>query len=164
MNRAVRIPFGPDFKDPTWRWASFLMGIATFVALIAIATLGGIMLIGFWWFFAVFIAILLSLRSGRAWARGIPPHTNFALTVSERAVEAPRRAQVRPREFGPFWWAVYSVFVRAPVGLGDLVLTVGWRLADGLWSNSTGVGTGQDLQVDDLDYTSDLPQPDKDTF
>ena len=162
MIRAVRIPFGPDFKDPPWRWASFLMGVAAFVALLAIATLGGIWLIGWWWFFAIFLAIVLSLRSGRAWARGLPPQSTFAV-IGERAAEAPRRAQVRPREFGPFWWAVYSVFVRAPVALGDLVLTVGWRLADGLWSTS-GVDSGQDLQIDELDYTSDLPQPDKDTF
>ncbi len=162
MIRAVRIPFGPDFKDPTWRWASFLMGVAAFVALLAIATLGGIWLIGWWWFFAIFLAILLSLRSGRAWARGLPPQSTFAV-AREHAAEAPRRAQVRPREFGPFWWAVYSVFVRAPVGLGDLVLTVGWRLADGLWSTSS-VEAGQDPQLDELDYTSDLPQPDKDTF
>lgn len=162
MIRARPIPFGPDFKDPLWRWASFLMGVATFVVLLAIATLGGVMLIGWWWFVAVILAILFSLRSGRAWARGLPPLRTFAL-VEERGVEEPRRTQVRPREFGPFWWAVYSIFVRAPVALGDVVLTACWRLVDGLWSTSS-VDPQQEIQVESFDYAAELPPPDREKF
>lgn len=164
MNRLRPIPFGPDYKDPLWRWASFLMGVATFVVLIALATWGGIVLFGWWWLVAVVLALLFSLRSGRAWARGTPPLTTFAL-VDERGVEAPRRAQVRPREFGPFWWAVYSLFVRAPVALGDVVLTGFWRLVGGLW-NTSGPDPQEEVRMEslDYDYASELPPPDRERF
>lgn len=164
MNRLRPIPFGPDYKDPLWRWASFLMGVATFVVLIALATWGGIVLFGWWWLVAVVLAMLFSLRSGRAWARGTPPLTTFAL-VDERGVEAPRRAQVRPREFGPFWWAVYSLFVRAPVALGDVVLTGFWRLVGGLW-NTSGPDPQEEVRMEslDYDYASELPPPDRERF
>ena len=164
MNRLRPIPFGPDYKDPLWRWASFLMGVATFAVLIAIATWGGIVLFGWWAGLAVVLAILFSLRSGRAWARGTPPLTTFAL-VDERGVEAPRRAQVRPREFGPFWWAVYSLFVRAPVALGDVVLTAFWRMVGGLWSTS-GPDPQEEVRIEslDYDYASELPPPDRERF
>ena len=162
MNRLRPIPFGPDYKDPLWRWASFLMGVATFVVLIALATWGGIVLFGWWWLVAVVLAMLFSLRSGRAWARGTPPLTTFAL-VDERGVEAPRRAQVRPREFGPFWWAVYSLFVRAPVALGDVVLTAFWRLVGGLWSTQ-GPEPQEEVRIDSLDYAGELPPPDRERF
>ncbi len=92
----------------------------------------------------------------------MPPLSTFAL-VDERGVEAPRRAQVRPREFGPFWWAVYSIFVRAPVALGDVVLTACWRLVDGLWSTSS-VDAQQEVQMEAFDYAAELPPPDREKF
>ena len=34
---------------------------------------------------------------------------------------------MRPRELNPGPWGLYSVVVRAPVAVGDLVLTYFWR-------------------------------------
>jgi hypothetical protein len=179
VTRRVPIPFGPEHKDPPWRWGSFLVGVAGFVLLAWIATLGDVNLIGFWWLLFIVLGFLLSIRSGRAWARG-----DIAELVRRRRVEPtidvrgqggstyvlmePARVKgptVRPREFGPLWWALYSVAVRAPVALGDAVLTGAWRGSKGFWSSGPSAADRFELEhlehVDDLD---DLPSPDHQRF
>jgi hypothetical protein len=155
VNPAGPIPYGPDRKDPPWRWGSFLIGVASFTVLAWIATLGGINLFGWWWIVAIVLGVLFSMRAGRAspWHEEEPPSTApLAAAVS----------RVRPREFGPIWWAVYSILVRAPVALGDFVLTSAWRLGGGLW-NGAGTRRSGDL-VDEIDHPDRLPAPDRRHF
>jgi len=176
VNRVEGMPFGPEFKDPMWRWASFLVGVDTFIALLALATLGGIMLMGFWWFLTLVLGILLSWRSGKAWRDGIQPERHFAKVIqptvdvkgqqgSTYVLLEPARGSkgVRPREFGPFWWSLYSVFVRAPVALGDVVLTVAWRLLGGFRNGSSSAALAR-FQMDRADNSERLPPPDQDVF
>lgn len=176
MNRLEAIPFGPDLKDPLWRWGAFLIGVDSFIALLALATLGGIWLIGWWWFFALILGFLFSLRSGRAWARGERLAVSFNRAVqptvdvkgqagSTYVLLEPARAtkRVRPREFGPLWWSLYSIFVRAPVALGDVVLTLVWRLFSGMGSAGASP-VPQSVQFDRTDHPESLPPPDRDTF
>lgn len=173
------IPFGPDAKDPPWRWGSFLIGVAGFAVLAAIATLGGIWLIGWWWLVAVGLGLLFSARSGRAWARGRPPEANFAKTshptvavegkagatyVLLEPARAPRGSKVKPNELGPVWWAIYSLVVRAPVAFGDFLLTIFWRFTGTFWSNSAGSPSDRSLQIDQFDAPGRMPPPDRDTF
>ena len=176
MNRLEPMPFGPDLKDPLWRWGAFLVGVVSFIALLAIATLGGIWFIGWWWFFALVLGFLFSIRSGRAWATG----ERLAISVT-RAVQPtvdvkgqagstyvllePARVgkRVRPREFGPLWWALYSVFVRFPVALGDVVLTLAWRLFGGAGSAGTSA-VQRSIQLERIDHPETQPPPDSDTF
>ncbi len=180
MSRGRSIPFGPERKDPPWRWGSFLVGVASFAALAFIATLGGINLIGWWWFVAVVLGYLFSLRTGRAWAQGrgreIDPPRTVHPTVDIRGqqgstylVMEPVKvkssgggSKVRPREFTPFWWALYSVVVRAPVALGDFVLTIAWRLSSGVWA-----GNGNALkqfQMDQIDRPDNPGATDREGF
>lgn len=178
MSGSSPIPFGPERKDPSWRWGSFLIGVAGFVLLIWIATLGGIDLIGWWWWVVVILGALFSIRSGRAWTRGIPEdvvaHARAAQpTVDVRGqagstyvlLEAarPKQPRVRPREFGPFWWAVYSLAVRAPVQLGDYILTLAWRMSGGLWSSGTS-SLQRQLQVEQADHPDEMRNTDRDRF
>lgn len=181
MNRRAPIPFGPERKDPPWRWGSFLVGVASFALLAWIATLGDINLIGFWWFFSIVLGGLLSIRSGRAWASG-----EVAELVQRRTVQPtvdvrgqggstyvlmePAKVKggpkVRPREFGPLWWALYSVTVRAPLALGDAVLTSAWRLSNGFWSGGSSAAARQyELEhMDEVDHPENLPSPDRERF
>lgn len=180
MIRRVPIPFGPERKDPPWRWGSFLVGVAGFVLLAWIATLGGINLIGFWWFFFIVLGGLLSVRSGRAWVSGdvqeLVHRAKVQPTVDVRGQSGStyvlmepakvRGPTVRPREFGPLWWALYSVAVRAPVALGDAVLTTAWRLSSGLWSSGSSAAARQ-MELDyaaQIDHPEDLPSPDRERF
>jgi hypothetical protein len=179
VNRAPSIPFGPERKDPPWRWGSFLIGIASFVVLAWIATLGGVNLFGFWWIVAVVLGFFFSLRSGRAWSRGemrdLDETRKVAPTVDVRGQAGStylllepakvRGPKVRPREFGPFWWALYSLFVRAPVALGDFVLTSIWRFTGGFWNSSGSAARAWEIeQAAQVDYPSDLPDPDRERF
>ena len=176
MTRLEPMPFGPDLKDPLWRWGAFLIGVDSFVALLALATLGGIWLIGWWWFVALVFGLLFSLRTGRAWGRGERLAVSFSRAVqptvdvkgqagSTYVLLEPERAskRVRPREFGPVMWALYSVFVRAPVALGDVVLTLIWRAFGGVGSAGSGA-LQRSIQLERIDHAEQLPPPDSDTF
>ncbi len=174
------IPFGPEHKDPPWRWGSFLVGVAGFAVLAAIATLGGIWLIGWWWFVSVVLGVLFSLRSGRAWSRGRVPESSFSTTshptvnvegkagatyVLLEGAKSPKASRVKPREFSPGWWAAYTVVVRAPVAFGDFILTVLWRFAGGFfWSSSTGSPAEHGLLLEQYDVPSRNRPPDDESF
>ena len=173
------IPFGPDHKDPPWRWGSFFVGIAGFAVLAAIATLGGIWLIGWWWIVSVVLGLMFSARSGRAWAQGRVPEVTFskkypptvavegkagATYVLLEGAKIPKGSKVKPREFGPVWWAAYSITVRAPVAFGDFILTIFWRFTSGLWGNSSGSPSERNIQVDQFDVPARMPPPDRDLF
>lgn len=170
------IPFGPDHKDPPWRWGSFLVGVAGFVALAAIATLGGVWLIGWWWIVAVVLGYLFSARSGRAWAHGRVPESSFSVKAQPTvAVEgkagatyvllepSKTKVNVRPRDFSPGWWALYSVVVRAPVAFGDFILTIFWRFTSGFWGSSS-TSSERSLQIDHVDLTNRMNPPDSERF
>jgi hypothetical protein len=176
VDRPSAIPLGPDRKDPPWRWGSFFIGLASFAVLAWLATLGDINLLGWWWFVSVVLGVLFSLRYGTAWRRGEVPSELRRVrqpTVDVRGqagstyvlLESPKgggRRGVRPREFSPGWWALYSIVVRAPVNLGDLVLTLGWRAFGGFRNGGTSA-LAHELE-DGVDYAEDFPRPDADRF
>ena len=177
MNRSTPIPYGPEYKNSTWRWGAFLIGVASFAVLAWIATLGGIDLIGWTWFVSIVLGVLFSVPAGRAWARGevdeiassrtVPPTVDVRgqagstyLLLSPAKVKG---ARVRPREFGPVTWALYSVAVRAPVALGDFVLTLVWRRLGG-FRGSGSASLAHQLESDQIDDPDELPPPERQTF
>ena len=173
------IPFGPDAKDPMWRWGSFAMGVVGFILLLWLMTLFDTLLLG--WsrlLVLIVIAVVLSLRSGRRWTLGREPEGSFskkvpptvaiegkpgATYVLMEPAKATKSARVKPRELGPGWWALYSVVVRAPVALGDVILTAIWRVVGGRWE-ATGMGRGRNVASEDFDLATELPPPDKQRF
>ncbi len=178
MTPGGSIPFGPERKDSPWRWGSFLIGVASIVVLAFIATLGGINLIGWKWLLAVIIGFLFSMRAGRAWSQGrgreIDPPRTIEPTVDVRGqagstylllspAKASSAGRVRPREFSPGWWALYSIVVRAPVALGDFVLTIVWRLSGGLWDGNSSAALRQ-FQMDQYEHADRPSDPGGDRF
>lgn len=173
------IPFGPEAKDPLWRWGSFAMGVVGFVLLVWLMTLFDTLFLG--WsrlILLAFVAGLLSLRSGRHWTLGREPERTFAKKVSPTVAidgkpgatyvlmepaKATKTTRVKPRELGPGWWALYSVVVRAPVALGDVILTAIWRVVGGRWE-ATGIGRPRNVESDDFDWADELPKPDRRSF
>jgi hypothetical protein len=155
------------------------MGVVGFVLLFWLMTLFSTLLLG--WtrlFILTVIALLLSSRSGRRWTLGRVPEGSFVRRVTPTVeiegkpgatyvlMESPkglRGPRVRPREFGPVVWALYSVFVRAPVALGDVILTGIWRVVGGRWE-ATGTSATRNVASEDIDFAAELPQPDKQTF
>ena len=171
------IPFGPESKDPTWRWGSFAMGVVGFILLFWVMTLFETLFLGwFRLFFLVVLALLLSARSGRRWLQGREPERTFTKTVHptvnvdgkpgstyvflEPAKGGGRAAKVKPRDFGPLWWTLYTVVVRAPVALGDVMLTTFWRLLGGRWQAQSGTGAPS-VTSEDFDYSAELPRTDR---
>jgi hypothetical protein len=132
-----------------------MTGVVGFVVLLAIATAMKVNVLGWWSIVFVVIGYLLSIRAGRSWSRGRQPDRHFSPRHTTPPVEVqgqsgstyvlvspPRSAYggpVRPRELSPGWWALYSVVVRAPVALGDAVLTTIWRFSRGLWGDAAAV-------------------------
>jgi hypothetical protein len=132
-----------------------MMGVVGFVALLAIASALKVNVLGWWSFVFVVIAYLLSIRSGRSWSHGRPPDRHFSPARATPSVDvqgqsgstyvlvSPPRSHdgrfVRPRELSPGWWALYSVVVRAPVALGDAVLTTVWRFTRNFWGYASAI-------------------------
>lgn len=176
------IPFGPEHKDGPWSWGSWLVGIVGFGALIWLATLFATWVIPVWWaFLMVTLGIFMSVPSARAYAAGRRPRGKAKVihpTVDVRGesgstyvileqgkISAPK-SRVKPREFGPLWWALYSGAIRAPVHLGDFILTLLWRMAGSVWGMSGG-GDARGMEteaVDVIDYPESLSRPDGQRF
>jgi predicted tellurium resistance membrane protein TerC len=156
-----------------------MVGVAGFVALVALATLNIRWVIHFWWFMFIVVGVLLSARSGRAWAQGRTPEASFTRTsqptvavegkagatyVLLEPVKAPKGSRVRPRDFSPGWWAAYSVVVRAPVAFGDFILTIFWRSTAGLWGSSGTTAAERKMQIEHVDFPDRLTAPDRESF
>ncbi len=175
MSRGVPLPFGPELKDPLWRWGAWCVGLVAFFALLWIATLGGVNLLLHMWSLVLFVfGLLMSFRFGRAYKRGEMLERHFAKQVHPTVdvhgqagstyvlLEAARTGRrVRPESFSPFWWALYSILVRAPVALGDVVLTLLWRWFGGLGGSGS---PWRGFQMDSIDSPDRVRSPDDETF
>jgi len=157
-----------------------MMGVAGFIGLLWLMTLFDVLLFG-WWrlFFLIVIALLLSVRSGRAWTMGREPDSGGTRTTHptvavegkagatyvmlEPAKAGGKAPRVKPREFSPVWWALYTVVVRAPVALGDFLLTAFWRVVSGRWEAGASAGE-RTVPPEHFDYPSQLSPPDRERF
>lgn len=169
------IPFGPEAKDPLWRWGSFLMGIVGFILLLWLFSPQHGLLFGFWRVgMLVVFSLLLSFRSAHHWAQGREPEKSFSRTVQptvnidgkpgatyvmlEPAKGGGRATKVKPRDLGPGWWALYTVFVKAPMALGDAILTAIWRPLGRRWEAS-GIGIRRSTGGENVEFGDNRPPP-----
>ena len=53
---------------------------------------------------------------------------------------SPSSRRARPRDLDATRWGLYSVFVRAPVFLGDVALTLAWRTLSRARGYTSGTG------------------------
>lgn len=171
------IPFGPDVKDPMWRWGSWIMGMVGFILLFWVVSPSHTLFLGLWRVsLFVILALVLSARSAHHWHQGREPERTFARKVQPTVAidgkpgatyvllepaKATKVAKVRPRELGPIWWALYTVFVKAPMALGDAILTGIWRAVGARFEAVSG---GRNVVTEDFDFAQELPKPDKNTF
>ena len=154
MSRSRKIPLGQDLKDLPWRIGAWFVGVLTFIVLLWIFTGGNVSLLSWWQKALMFlIGVLLSYPFVRDWKSGEPVVAKAAVTEPAVVVDGkdsgtyvilqvgPRGGRtVRPRELNPGPWGLYSVVVRAPVAVGDLVLTYFWRMIGSLFGYSQGSG------------------------
>ena len=154
MNRSRKVPLGQDLKDLPWRIGAWFVGFLTFVILLQVFTGGSVSLFQWWQKLLLFgIGVLLSYPYVRDWRRGEVVASKAVATEPAVAVEGKdgatyvvlqlgqRNARtVRPRELNPGPWGLYSVVVRAPVAVGDMVLTYFWRIVGHLsgYSQTSG--------------------------
>jgi hypothetical protein len=159
MNRSRKVPLGQDLKDLPWRIGAWFVGFLTFVILLQVFTGGSASLFGWWQRLLLFlVGVVLSYPYVRDWRRGeviagkaVADEPTVAVEGKEGSTYVvlqlgQRGARtVRPRELNPGPWALYSVVVRAPVAVGDLVLTYFWRMAGQLsgYSQSSGRWSSQ---------------------
>jgi hypothetical protein len=154
VTRSRRLPLGQDLKDLPWRIGAWFTGIWAFIILLWIFTGGSVSLFQWWQRMLLFlIGVVLSYPYVRDWKRGEAVVAKAAVTDPAVVVEGkdsgtyvvlqmgpPRGRTVRPRELNPGPWGLYSVVVRAPVAVGDLVLTYFWRLVGRLFGYSQSGG------------------------
>ncbi len=154
MTRSRKLPLGQDLKDLPWRIGAWFVGVLAFVLLLQLFTAGGVSLLGGWQrLLLAVIGIVLSFPYVRAWSKGEVQEVKAVSAEPAVAVEgkdgstyvvlqlAPRGGRtVRPKELNPAPWGLYSVVVRAPVAVGDLLLTWFWRAAGRLFGYSQSSG------------------------
>jgi hypothetical protein len=154
VNRSRKVPLGQDLKDLPWRIGAWFVGFLTFVILLEVFTGGSVSLFRWWQRLLLFlVGVMLSYPYLRDWRRGeviaakaVTDEPTVAVEGKEGStyvvVQLGQRGArtVRPRELNPAPWALYSVVVRAPVAVGDLVLTYFWRMVGQLsgYSQSSG--------------------------
>jgi hypothetical protein len=175
---------GPWHKTPAWRGGAFLLGFA-FLLIILDWVVGSFIDIGVGRFLLVLVVggVVLTAPQGLglgrkpAVSRPTPPadlvpqarvqgesgSTYVIVAPAEAPAEAPAaptgpRAKVR--EFTPGWYALYTVFWRFPVYMGDYALTALWRLV----AHIRGTRNERPNRSLDFDRPETLPQPDRETF
>lgn len=139
MSRRHRLEAGPERKTTAWRIASFFLGVA---ALLALVDFLGWIDVGARLFLTMLVlGIVISIPYGVAWAQGRAPEPRAERDPIISEVPRPepggtvvvvhpegRRRRLRPKELSAGWYALYNIFWRAPVTIGDYGLTGGWRL------------------------------------
>jgi hypothetical protein len=154
LSRSRKLPLGQDLKDLPWRIGAWFVGVWTFIILLWVFTGGAVSLFQWWQKALLFLTgVLLSYPYVRDWKRGEAVVAKAAVTEPSVVVEgkdtgtyvvlqlAPRGGRtVRPRELNPGPWGLYSVVVRAPVAVGDLVLTYFWRIVGGVFGYGQSSG------------------------
>jgi hypothetical protein len=172
LNRSRKVPLGQDLKDLSWRIGAWFVGFLTFVVLLQVFTGGSVSLFQWWQRLLLFLlGVVLSYPYVRDWRRGEVIAAKAVATEPAVVVEGKDSGTyvvlqmgqrfgrtVRPRELNPVPWGLYSVVVRAPVAVGDLVLTYFWRMVGSVF------GYGQSGGRWGSSSSSVRPPPDQQGF
>ena len=156
MSPSRKLPLGQDLKDLPWRIGAWFVGVWAFIILLWVFTGGAVSLFQWWQKALLFlIGVVLSYPYARAWSKGEVHDVKAATVEPAVAVQGkdgstyvvlqmgPSKGggrTVRPKELNPAPWGLYSVVVRAPVAVGDLVLTWFWRAMGRLFGYSQSSG------------------------
>lgn len=153
--------------------AAFLMGLATLLLALELITplnVGTRLLL-----ILVIAGLAISAPYGVAWMRHReppPPPKPGPIPAELRGGEAgatyvvvnteQQRRRLRPRELSASWYALYNIFWRAPVSIGDHVLVGVWRVVNRVWGLNTGPSISEAARLHgDLDRET---PPDRELF
>lgn len=172
---------GPWHKTPAWRGGAFFIGLGVLLILFD-WVVGGFFEIAIArpLIFLLVVGVLLSVPLGMGWgerrtvSRASPPElvpqahvqgesgSTYVIVSPPAAPPAPPglARSVRSKELTPGWYALYTLFWRWPVIVGDYALTGIWILA----ARARGLRTGAPRHDLQLDPPESLPRPDRDTF
>ena len=183
MNGERSLQPGPWHKTPAWRGGAFFIGLAVMLILFD-WMVGGFfeITIGRPLLFLVVVGALLSLPLGMGWgarpatpspSRELVPQAHvqgekgstYVIVSPPAAPAAPAGSglskAVRSRDLSPGWYALYTLFWRWPVIIGDYALTGAWLLVYRARGLRSGPPRPDLLHVD---RPESLPRPDRDTF
>lgn len=185
MNQRRALTPGPWNKTAAWRGASFMLGFAVLL-LVVDWLFGGWLEIGFSRLQLALVVggLALSAPYGLAWLHGelpvrkskdAPPvvlpdpiegehgHTYVIVNSAPAASSGGggMKRQVRAKELGPGWYALYTVFWRWPVLAGDTILSGVWSLLGRVFGRSNGQRSSDLEQVDGSDRH---PSPERSRF
>lgn len=184
MTDARTLQPGPWRKSPAWRGGAFLLGIAALLIIVD-WLLGSFLDIGIERILLTLVVagVALSAPYGLGIGRRAPERRPVPELIPQARVQqgeagstyvivgsvdppAPPAAAPggphtrRELELTAGWYALYAVFWRLPVTMGDYALTGLWRLVAHVR------GTRHERPARDLNFDSpdSLPRPDRDTF
>lgn len=150
-----RLPMPRHSKEELWQLACWFAGVLAVLFFLYVFTFGALNpfgLMGRWqWIVIATLLIGLSQRSPRLWNDFNLPQTDDPPTVPAINISGPpsstfvvlddprrRRRLVRPGYLDSRDWTLYSLLVRGPLELGNLVLTGFWRLTP--WGRRVAAG------------------------
>jgi hypothetical protein len=151
VTRPPTLLAGPEEKDQLWWFGSLLIGWVVLLWFFGLFFGNPLGIIGWTWqtFLLLLVGWLCSIPYGRAWMQGKPmtrPHRRPLPTATVEGPEGstfifvgtPGRRRLTARDLSPFWWIVYTLFIRFPAAVGDFFLVLGWRG----WARLQGVTWG----------------------
>lgn len=147
MSESAEFPLPRHRKDELWQIACWPTGVIALLTFVWVFTFFKINLLTWmgWWQWLVILALIggFSSRAPLLWARreehvdddeAVTPSVNIAgqegstyVVVEPPRLPGQRRRGVRPRDYEPSHWTLYSALVRGPLELGNVVLTYLWR-------------------------------------
>lgn len=169
---------GPAEKNSTWRGGSFLVGLIVLLSLLSWVLGDFLNVSGAWGRLSllIFFGFLLSLPHGLAVVRGrhrpespaepmpvvreVRSDSGSTVVVFPAAPADAPGASVKSKELGTLWYVAYVVLWKAPVVVGDLVLSGVWSLLGRVPMErlSSPYGMSQAPSVDDLERAAREPR------
>lgn len=148
MSSTAKMPTGPDEKSEWWRAASWVLGIVLILEVVALFTGHIWSRYGLFVVLALVFVVLASFEYGIDWLRKgtqMPTlsHDGFKWPIDKRELPDPKggttylMVQAHPPvskskhpkvgTLSPPWYVMYWAFWRAPINLGDAVLSVAYQ-------------------------------------
>ncbi len=150
MSSAAKMPTGPDEKSEWWRAASWVLGLVIILEVVALFTGHIWSRYGLFVMLALVFVVVASFEYGIDWLRkGTQMPTlsqdGFKWPIDKRELPEPKpgttylMVQAHPPvskskhpkvgTLTPAWYVLYWTFWRAPINLGDAVLSVAYQFA-----------------------------------
>jgi hypothetical protein len=163
------MPSGPDKKSEWWRAASAVLGYVVILEIIALVTGNLWSGLTLWTVPLLIFVLLASLEFGLPWLQGRTgkPKADVDWPISKSEVPDPHAGsnyvlvQTHPpggkspkvTTLSPGWYLLFVLFWRAPLNLGDAILSWVYQLV------GRGVGVRKETQISGSSMDLDQQEP-----